>query len=1135
MSPAEARLRDILGLKIPGKGRVDYSVMAGAGGGKTTMLSIRICAQILEGTPIEDFVVITYTNAAAAELREKITARLQRIINDGKAGAVHLEQARKALNSIELMQISTIHAFLLKILKEYAFESNVVLDVRMLEDEEDTARKEKFFNEWYHEHFSEIRTFSEDWIHETEKGRKIDKTEEVFRNMFYDLANVREKVISDVADHSEDLAKKAETYIDDWLPKLVLFKNTLLENRPVKKDGQPRKLNKDPQNIVDSIALVEGSHKREIDEAFKLSEAVNDIKKILDKGGSFYGAVGDNSPLIGVIPGIPDFELEWNFKKYCEVADKAQKASKVAEYVCTMQKEYQKELEQETLVLSNDDILYRAEKLLIDNPVILDRLRSKYKKIYVDEFQDTTGLQSGIVKMLSEKAGTKPEKVDLEAGKLLVVGDPKQSIYRFTGAEKAVYDAVDSMMNSLPNEIAESVSLSTNFRSNKTIVDWVNGAFQKLMPSGYSPMETDWEVAETNALHGVFQYLPDPVMGANGKTKKYDKGADIEEVARLVQRLVGKEYCFVEEISRKPDGSLKTREFRPIQNSDIMIICKNTTHMSGYVKRFAELGIPVNVQGKFKISDDTVLKNYVLLLEYFAGSKNQQKELTAIQIVCGMDVIKAEPKEVESVREFLKNMRQKFRKNNMDTAAIAEYLMAHEDLFLPKGSEQQPEAVRAYRIRLHQMVETCLLKNDGDIRKLADLMKDYLEKEVKREIPLESNENAIRLMNAHQSKGLTGQIVIIADRSAKEECRYGAFKKEGKYYPSVSYKSSEESASSYFPSYGADLTLMKQVYNEETEEAIRLQYVASTRAAQALIIMPVIAGTPWFTRPEYGYDSLPDANEWLKCREADTSKYTLKTSAGIESHPIQTLADLEKNLNAADITAMSEAQITSITPSSLEPAGVTGYGPSDNGYTKENRPSGNVFGTVMHRVYELIIGRFTAIFAMTEDDRDKAISRIINQAVLEQMDEMSAEDKPQEFVDFLKAVMLDYLGKVVKPIMDAADEVYPEYTFSFYVPEDERGTFLKDFGRYFNLAKNEIKVASDRIWINGQADLVVKQKDGTIKVYDYKSDAMNGKPMAAFERSLAYKYEGQLALYTYAIGKAFGVKNVQTELVHLYR
>lgn len=1140
MKPSEKDLRAILALDTPGKGCKNYSIKAGAGGGKTTLLSSRICKQIIAGTPIEEFVIITYTNAAAAELRDKISDRLAEVVASSTASETERNNAKNAMNSIELMQISTIHSFLLKILRENAFETGIVLDAKMLEDEEDNARKEKFFNKWYHEHFDEIQKYK--WIHKLKNNTERDVTYEVFFNMFTDIANVREDVMYDLADHTADFDKAAADYITAWLPKLILFKNTLMANRPVDGKGNPKKLNKDPGMIVEWIAEVEGKTTRGCDEAVTLSKAVAKINEFVKKDKSFYGAAGDNVPLLGVIPDIPECSLDWDFETlYNDFMLSSKKASEVVDYVCNMQKEYQKENDAETMSLSNDDILYRADKLLSNHPDVLDKLRGTYTKLYVDEFQDTTGLQARLVKMLSENIGTAPTANDLQEDKLIVVGDPKQSIYRFTGAEKAVYDEVDAMMAGMPATLAESVSLDTNFRSNKAVVDWVNDKFSKLMPSSYLPMDTDWVVSEPSALHGVYKYEADLGVDGKGEPVKYKKADDVTAVVELVNSLVDNTHCFVEEPVRNGIDSFDEPFLRKIQYSDIMIICKNTTNIKNYVEKFAEYGIPVNVQGKFKVSEDEILRNYVLLVEYLAGYKNKKKRLTAVQILYGLDASKVDADEIKKAESELNELRAYFRENAMDSAAIVRYLLSKEELYLPKGKLQDPERVREYRIRLNQMVETCLSNNDGDMSQLSSLMNDYIEKEIKREIPLDSNENAVRLMNVHQAKGLTGQIVIIADRSNDERCRYSGFKNDGKYYPTVSYKNSsgEFASTELVPAYGWDVKRLKQAYTEEMEESIRLQYVAATRAAHALIIMPLIYGrtypNAWFSDEIYRYDSLPDVNEWIHDREADAKSYPIAPLTSSATHIKYNLQNLEANKSAADISKLSESQLISITPSGLEPEGVTGYAPSDSGYIKESRPGGNVFGTVMHKVYELIFIRYESLEKMATADREKAIERIINQAILENYDDMRAEDKPKEFFEFLKAKMLEYFDKVIAPIMADAEEIYPEYTFSFFVEDSERAAFIADFGTYLKRAKDAIIIGDEPIWVNGQADLVVKNKDGSIKVYDYKSDAMNGKAATAFVKSVQNKYEGQLALYRYAIGKSFGVSDVQTELIDLYR
>lgn len=1137
MKASEKDLRDALSLKIADKGCKNYSIKAGAGGGKTTLLSERISRQIIDGTPIEEFVIITYTNAAANELRDKISERLREFLASGVGDENKTGKARDALNSIELIQISTIHAFLLRILREHSFEAGIVPDVKVMEEEENDARRERFFNKWYRDHFDEIGKFRDDWmIHFESSNLDHDVTREVFLNIFNDIADIREEIIFDTKDHTEELEKAASEYVTKWLPELVLFKKVLETERPLNKNKTPKTLNNDMQKAVDNITEAEAGSGNSIDKAIMLSQALKTIIDNVKYNKKFYKYSDNNDPFLEYIPDIPDNELEWKFETLYNYMLISEKAGKAVEYVCAMQKEYQKENDDNALTLSNNDILFRADRLLSEHTGILDKLRNTYSKIYVDEFQDTTGLQARLIKLLAGKKDTGPAAEDIEEDKLIVVGDPKQSIYRFTGAELSVYEDVDGMMAKMSDDLAESVSLDTNFRSNKDIVDWVNVKFGKLMGSSYSPMDTDWIVSEKNALHGVYGYAADLETDDKGNPKNYKKEDDVSAVAELVSSLVNNSHCFIEQPVRNEDGTFGKPLLRKIKYSDIMIICRNTKKMKNYAVRFAECDIPVNVQGKFKADDDEVLRNFVLLTEYLADPKNKKKRATAVQIISGIDVTKASIDESKKAEEDLKDLITLFRDNSMNTAAIMRYLLSREELFLPRGKEFSPGRIKEYRIRLNQMVETCLADNDGDISRLSDLMNDYIKKVIKREIPLESNEDALQLMNVHQAKGLTGQIVIIADRTNEDVCKYSGFKSDGKYYPAVRYKKSgkNESGSVLIPSYGNDINRLKQAYTEDRDESVRLQYVAATRAAHALIIMPAIQKDAWFTKDVYDYKCLPDINKWLKDRNADTKTYDLANETEKEEAN-DNLSALEKNKEKADSDSLSEKQLISITPSELERPGVTGYSATDKGYAKEDRPGGDVFGTVMHRVYELMFTGYARLVGKDPEDRTKSIDRIINRAILENIDDLRTKDDPKAFSEFLSSKMSGRFETTIRPIMDEAEEIYPEYTFSFFVEESERDAFISDFGQFLKDGKEKMITNHPCIWVNGQADLVVRKKDGSITVYDHKSDAMNGKSADAFESDLYKKYEGQLTLYKYAIGKAFGVSDVKTELIHLYK
>ncbi len=1140
MSNTEKNMRERLELKANGNG--NFSIMAGAGGGKTTLLGKRICKQIIEGTPIEEFVVITYTNAAAAELREKISQSLQNALDSGTLNADQSAKASDAINALELMQISTIHSFLLKILRECSFESGIALDAKMLEGTDEIERRDAFFRNYYNNTIDQIRDV-DDW---RSKDKRRDYKQLVYQGMFNETAGFRGDMVYETEDHIlQRINEYADAYVNKMLPIAEKYTSELNAHWVKNNDKSKKKCaagDKSVNTVIDLVAKREAHVSYDSEDALKLSEVIvradnrvshytkdpSDIWADADEAMNNY--INDN-----IVPLLPKDPTELNYGLYHkQFVAKVIPANKAAAYVDGMRKAYQEYVDEKTNELSNDEILYRSQKLLTEHRDILEKYRKRYSKIYVDEFQDTTALQANIIKMLAEEVGSDPDDFNLQDDKLIVVGDPKQSIYRFTGAEVSVYNEFDKAMDDAPSTSAEAVKLDENFRSNSTIVNWVNEKFRDRI-DGYSDMHSSWDVKATESLFGIFNYIPE----RDEKEVKLIPN-EIDQVVDLVQRLVGDDHYYLEKRVKKADtdGNLiDSTELHKIQYKDIMIITKWGINITNYVECFAKAGIPVNIQGKIFVAGNEVLESFVSLVEYLSEAKNKRKRITAYQVISGLDLTQYEQ---DAIREEWDKIWTDLRDNNIsDSASVINYLLMHEEYYLPKNRDLSKEQIRDFRIKLHQMTETCLQSDATGLAELAQAMREYMNFEIRHEISLESNANAVRLMNCHQAKGLTGQIVIICDRTSPEKPKYSGFRSGSKYYASVSYKVTDKSALTVVPSFGYDYDAVKKAGKEEIAEAIRLEYVAATRAEHALILMPPQKEAAWFTDPVYDYDNLNDILGWLQNQKANNVPPSLIADAGTSSISIR-LSDLSAE-TAKDYSPLKACQFISITPSSLEIGGQTGYTTSEKdkpGYDHEDRPSGNVFGTVMHRTFELLVERRGLI--VDDISKEEQIKRAINQAVIESYDDIvtSEEDDPISYINFLHDTLTlnGYLDKILA-LVDGADEVYTEYDFSFYVSEEERTWFLSTFDTY--LTAKEIKIPDGTpIWINGQADLIVKKGDN-VTVYDYKSDARNGKPLKEFKAALNKKYAGQLQLYKYAIDKSFENKNIEVTadsntLFHLY-
>ncbi len=1228
---SEETIRNEIKLLTAGEGNKNYCIKAGAGAGKTTILSERISRQLIEGIPIESFVVITYTNTAASELHAKIAKELNEIVLRGTEP--ECTRAKEALSKLDLMQISTIHSFLFNILREFSFEAGVAMDVQMLDNDEEEQRRIDFFNEWYmvpanKKTIRENGLTSKDWIIPNSKKVLIDQTRNVYLDTFCTLSNIRDEIVYDPPISTDEIAKLLDASAREVLKVLVKLKEDSTVHDPcslsdygltVVKAAKPLYSLIGKELKVDDIENISSAydscnaknkffneisnkdipggypeHKKDKHTAIKKAlekrdkkgdepilalaedakELMADLIYLCDNFGDSknlplnpkpkYSINSDGQKLNAAVAetehllGKPNLEFNdvftiWKLfcdfrqiKKFLNATDNdkiegfdypsaensdflkidrtiiSQMAVRVIDCVINIQKDYQAAIDKKTRKISNDDILYRSMNLLENHPDILEKLRNRYSKIYVDEFQDTTPIQTKIMEMLSSKSGTPADEFRPDEDKLFVVGDPKQSIYRFTGADKNIFEDLFKRFK-LPDiaDISEPVELNDNYRSNTDIVDWVNNTFD--LPSFKSDMRTDWKVEGENVLHGVFQFALDET-----ERKGYSKAADIAKVVELVEELVDNpKYKIIGGRSQSP---------RTIRYSDITIVFKKTTHMDAYLKAFTERpdSIPVTMRGKFSVDEDEIMKNFVILLDLFANPKNETKKIAAAQVLCGVDCVRFDNSDAE--KKLFDTLKNTFLKNSTDVASIVQYLFSRDDLYLPYDDEGPLEIwkIRKYKTRLHQMIETCLESNDGNLRTLVDLMREYLDKKVEHEIELERNSNAVKFINVHKIKGMSEQIVIIADRNneEKDDDTYAGFRAtDSKYYPSASYAVNNYGNRRYYPTFYNNDAIRQEAERRNAEDLLCLEYVAATRARNALIIMPVITNNVWFTNEIYDYSSMKDIRTWMSTRSEVTSEEEITEETKDNTFNWDDLAKALENERAKDNSSLSDATIVSITPSGLELKIQTGYTTKETGYKEELRPANNVFGTVMHRVFELLISRRDEINDTSKEDQ---IARAINQAILESYNDIAKDDERcKVYFDYLHEVLTDhkYLDKVLALVKDS-EEVYTEFAFSFFVSGKDE--FTSRFQPHLDNKEITIPDRSD-IWVNGKADLVVKTKDGLV-VYDYKSDKRNGKPLNEFEDALYKKYAGQLELYKYAIGTAFGVEpdTVKTELIHLY-
>jgi exodeoxyribonuclease-5 len=243
----------------------------------------------------------------------------------------------------------------------------------------------------------------------------------------------------------------------------------------------------------------------------------------------------------------------------------------------------------EAALLDFDDLIVSARDLLRHRPAVRDALSSRYRHILVDEFQDTDPRQAEIFWRLAATAsgaeGTRWQDLELRRGALFLVGDPKQSIYRFRGADAAAYrEAKNAILSAGPNDV---LTITTNFRSCAAIIGFVNDRFRAPLQEEGQPGFAALDIfhPDTGATACVAA-LDVGCADADGKaSSETQRDCEAEAVANLCSQLIGRH-----PVSDRNGGE------RPCRPGDIALLAPTGTELWRYEEALEHAGIPVATQ-----------------------------------------------------------------------------------------------------------------------------------------------------------------------------------------------------------------------------------------------------------------------------------------------------------------------------------------------------------------------------------------------------------------------------------------------------------------------------------------------------------------------------------------------------------
>ena len=407
-------------------------VEAGAGTGKTYALVSRVVALVKAGVRMQNIVAITFTDAAAAELSERVRSRMELLLGDGLGDSNEdllakdlTEQERgrirQAVAELDQAAVQTIHSFAAQLLRDQPLSANLPPGWVPLDAVDSNDRFAERWDQWLESTLSQTPDANPEL---TESLRYLIGAKAglgTWREVAKAFADNYERLTSEGSITEIDLCALAESTLHE------------LEKLSAECTDQSDKLFEQISSAIESVRSV-------LDVADRLSEAV----RTLDQGAKvdYSGNVGSSKNW-----SLPPKDIRDRFRG--EIGNPFQVAVRCAPALAVMQNlrqsfalRYMSQRKAEG-VASFDDLLVWARDLLHDDATARLRFQDLYKHILIDEFQDTDPLQAEIAFYLAAKPdanidGRPWHTVPLTPGKLFIVGDSKQSNYRFRRADIGV-------------------------------------------------------------------------------------------------------------------------------------------------------------------------------------------------------------------------------------------------------------------------------------------------------------------------------------------------------------------------------------------------------------------------------------------------------------------------------------------------------------------------------------------------------------------------------------------------------------------------------------------------------------------------------------------------------------------------
>ena len=784
----------------------DIIVSAGAGSGKTAVLSERVLEHVKNGIDIEEMLILTFTNLAAGEMRDRIRSKLI------KAG--FNDQAER----VDLAYITTFDSYALSILKRYNQYLNISDKVSIIDSSIIELKKKEILEnifEGYYKNKNELfLKLIDDFCMKDDKeifdtilelnsklDNRFDKREFLnnYIDNYYQDSNINifteeylgilNKKVKQIRMQIDNLSNYVEV---DFIYKMEECFSSLFKAKSYEEIKFNSNLNMPRMNKASDEAKLIKSEIKNIVDSLKEMTKYNSLKEIRD---NIYKTRGYAKVIVELILRLDEEIFEFKKSICC------------FEFV---------------------DIAKMAISILRDNEEIRNELKYSYKEILIDEYQDTNDLQDLFISYI-------------ENNNVYMVGDIKQSIYRFRNANPMLFKKkYDDYSDGV---LGEKIDLNKNFRSRSEVLDGINLIFNFIMDKTLGGADY---LLEHQMVFGLEPY---------NKVNKEDYKMEFLNYTLDEESSFSKEEIEVFTIARDIENKVKSHfqvmdkdsmSSRDINYSDFVILIASSSKFLLYKKIFEYLNIPITVMRDKAITDSidlAIIKNiYSLIIHIYEKNYNKDFSYSFMAVSRSYLINENDNNILEIIKDKKYYDSELFKKckkiaDMMDEISNKEiYQMIIEEFDIYN------KLVLIGDVKEHLIVYDSIGNIINNMNNLGytpidfyGYLIDVFNNGLNINLSLnKESSNSVKIMTIHASKGLEYPICYFPGLSD----RFNIGDLKNKFYYSNDYGI----VMPYFENGGLYNSIVKDLlrnkyFEEEIAEKLRLFYVGLTRAREKMIFV----------------------------------------------------------------------------------------------------------------------------------------------------------------------------------------------------------------------------------------------------------------------------------------------------------